>query len=414
MPDTRTISVLGSTGSIGTQVLDVAGRLGDRIRVKSLAAGANTALLAEQARQWKPEALVVADAAGVDALRAMPDLPALEILTGEQGMCQVASDPDVDTVVIGVQGFPGLAPTLAAASLGKDVAIASKEVLVVAGALVREAVQRGHGRLIPIDSEHSAIFQCLAGEPEGSVEALILTASGGPFARASAEQMASITPEMALNHPTWKMGRKITVDSATLMNKGLEILEAEALFGVSASQVEVVIHPKSIVHSLVRFRDGSVKAQLGLPDMRLPVQYALLYPERPDTGLPRLDLLACGPLEFHRPDGGKFPALGLAREAARVGGTMPATMSAADDIAVEAFLNAEIGFLDIIKVVEETMERSTNIQRPDLERIVDADKSARTLARQVVLELSRRRTPGFTDALAQQGCPAPEELSHLR
>ncbi|MEI6916062.1 MAG: 1-deoxy-D-xylulose-5-phosphate reductoisomerase [Armatimonadota bacterium] len=381
---TRTISVLGSTGSVGTQVLDVAERLGERIRVHSLAAGGNIELLAEQAAKWLPKYVIARDAAGVTALGQKIDRSVTEILLGEEGMCQAATDDAVDVVVVAVQGFPGLAPTIAAAEAGKDIAVASKEVLVVAGGLVRDAIRRGGVSMVPIDSEHSAIFQCLTGEPEGSVEALILTASGGPCKYATARQMADITPEMALNHPTWKMGRKITVDSATLMNKGLEILEAEALFGVKAQDVEVVIHPKSIVHSLVRFRDGSVKAQLGLPDMRLPIQYALLYPERPDTNLPRLDLLTCGPLEFIEPDFERFPALGIARAAGEAGGIMPAVMSAADDVAVESFLDGGLGFLEIIAVVEETMASANNEANPDLETIVEADRWARVRAADLI------------------------------
>ncbi len=386
--------MLGSTGSVGTQVLDVVERLGKRVRVRSLSGAGNIELLTEQTVRWQPRAVVTRDAEGAQILKARNrEFPNTQILVGEEGLCEAASDPETDTLVVAVQGFAGLRPTLAAAALGKNIAIASKEVLVVAGSLVRKAVQKGNARLIPIDSEHSAIFQCLIGEPEGSIEALILTASGGPFAQLTTEEMANITPAMALDHPTWKMGRKITVDSATLMNKGLEILEAEALFGVKASQVKVVVHPKSIVHSLVRLVDGSVKAQLGLPDMRLPIQYALLFPERMNTDLPRLDLLVSGPLEFFPPDAERFPALRLAREAADEGGVMPAVMSAADDVAVEAFLKEEIGFLDIVRVVEKTMTHFDNIRNPDLDCIVETDKRARAQATHIVEEGRRLFTP---------------------
>ncbi|BCW99602.1 MAG: 1-deoxy-D-xylulose 5-phosphate reductoisomerase [Armatimonadota bacterium] len=385
----RSISVLGSTGSIGTQVLDVVERLQGRVRVRSLAGGRNIELLAQQVRRFRPHFVVASDSEGAAALREHPACAGVEVLCGQEGMCRIASDPEVETVVVGVQGFAGLRPTIAAAEAGKQIAIASKEVLVAAKEPVRRAVREGGAKLIPVDSEHSAIFQCLTGEPEGSVERIILTASGGPFARASREQMASITPAMALAHPTWKMGQKVTIDSATLMNKGLEILEAEALFGVDPQNVDVVIHPRSIVHSLVRFKDGSVKAQLGVPDMRLPIQYALLYPERVDTALPQLDLLTCGPLEFHPPDEDRFPCLRLARVAARRGGTIPAVMSAADDVAVEAFLDGRIAFLDIPEIIEDVMARADNEPAEELETIIRADYRAREMAREAVEKHSR-------------------------
>jgi 1-deoxy-D-xylulose-5-phosphate reductoisomerase len=380
----RAISVLGSTGSVGTQVLDVVRRLQGRVRVHSLSGGSNIALLAEQAREFRPEMLVAGTEQGARELESRLTGSGARVLWGDQGLAQAASAEAVHTVVVAVQGFAGLAPTLAAARTGKSIGIASKEVLVAAGPIVREALNAGGAMMVPVDSEHSAIFQCLAGEPEGCIDRIILTASGGPFANATREEMAAITPERALDHPTWKMGRKITVDSATLMNKGLEILEAEALFGVEAARVDVVIHPKSIVHSLVRFGDGSVKAQLGLPDMRLPIQYALLYPERPDTGLPKLDLLTCGPLEFRAPDEDKFPCLRLARQAAAAGGTMPAIMCAADDVAVEAFLAGEIGFLKIADVVSEVMDSAEVGANPGLDAVVESDRWARERAAQCV------------------------------
>lgn len=376
----RAISVLGSTGSVGTQVLDVVRRLDGRARIHSLSGGSNIALLAQQAREFLPKVVVAGTEQGARELEARLTDSSARVLWGDQGLAEAASAEAVHTVVVAVQGFAGLAPTLAAARTGKNIGIASKEVLVAAGQIVREALKAGGAMMLPVDSEHSAIFQCLAGEPEGGIDRIILTASGGPFANATLEEMAAITPERALDHPTWKMGRKITVDSATLMNKGLEILEAEALFGVEAARVEVVIHPKSIVHSLVRFGDGSVKAQLGLPDMRLPIQYALLYPERPDTGLPKLDLLTCGPLEFRAPDEDRFPCLHLARQAATAGGTMPAIMCAADDIAVEAFLAGEIGFLKIADVVAEVMDSAEVRANPGLDTVVESDRWARERA----------------------------------
>lgn len=380
----RTICVLGSTGSIGTQVLDVAQRLDGRVRVHSLAAGSNIELLKQQIAQFHPKIVVTGPPEAADALRGSIHAEGVQVVSGIEGMRQAATADAVDTVVVAVQGFMGFLPTVDAARAGKDIAIASKEILVSAGPVVRQAVRDGGVRMIPIDSEHSALFQCLVGEPEGSIEALILTASGGPFKHLSRQEMAGITPAMALDHPTWKMGKKITVDSATLMNKGLEILEAEALFGIGHRQVEVVIHPKSIVHSLVRFTDGSIKAQIGLPDMRLPIQYALLYPERPDTGLPRLNLLGCGPLEFLPPDEDRFPCLRLARMAAEGGGTLPAAMGGADDVAVEAFLAEKIGFLEIAEVVEEVMQTIPLSHNLESESIIEADRKGRELAASII------------------------------
>ncbi len=314
----------------------------------------------------------------------MPECRGVRVLVGSEGMCEVAAAAEVDTVVVGVQGFAGLLPTLAAAERGKVIAIASKEVLVAAKDIVRRQCEaaltpRAHHASIP---PYSVPF----GEAE-DIRGADPPASGGR-SRKHSTQYGGYHAEMALDHPTWKMGRKVTVDSATLMNKGLEVLEAEALFGVGPGQVEVVIHPRSIVHSLVRFRDGSVKAQLGLPDMRLPIQYALLFPERPDTGLPKLDLLTCGPLEFVAPDEERFPCLRLAREAAAEGGVIPAVMSAADDIAVEAFLDRRISFLQIADVVEQVMQSAENMPVESLDAILSADARARESARRAVAERS--------------------------
>ena len=285
--------------------------------------------------------------------------------------------PEADRIVISVAGTPGLSPTLCAIEAGKDVALASKEVLVAAGHLVMEAAERRGVRILPIDSEHSAIFQCLNGEDRGAIEKIFLTASGGAFRDRPISELANVTAEQALAHPTWKMGKKVTVDSATLMNKGLEIIEAKWLFGVEADRIQVVIHPQSIVHSMVRFCDGSVIAQLGLPDMRLPIQYALLYPRRVDAHLPRLDILDAGALTFGEVDLDKFECLALAMEAARVGGTLCVVMNAADEVAVDLFLRGRIGFLDIARLVGETMKRHTSSPAPSLEEIYAADADAR-------------------------------------
>jgi 1-deoxy-D-xylulose-5-phosphate reductoisomerase len=301
------------------------------------------------------------------------------VVAGQEGWLRAATIEDADQVVVSVAGTPGLLPTLAAIDAGKEIALASKEVLVAAGEIVMtRAREKGVG-IVPIDSEHSAIFQCLNGEEAGKIDKILLTASGGAFRDMSAAAMSSVTAEQALAHPTWRMGKKITVDCATLINKGLEIIEAHWLFGVPADKVEVVIHPQSIVHSMVRFVDGSVIAQLGLPDMRLPIQYALLFPERVDTGLPRLDLLDAGSLTFARPDMERFPSLRLAYEAAAIGGTMPAVLNAADEIAVGLFLDGRIGFLDIIGLVERAMAAHESVKCPTLEDVLEADKWAREI-----------------------------------
>lgn len=370
------ISVLGSTGSIGRQVLDVAARLGERIEVVALAAHSSVELLAEQVRTWRPKLASIGDESKISLLRESAG-PETKVLGGCEGWLAAAEIAEADKVVVSVAGTPGLEPTLAAIDKGKEIALASKEVLVAAGQIVmRRAAERGV-RIVPIDSEHSAIFQCLNGENSSYIEWIWLTASGGPFAGVPQEELAKVTPERALAHPTWRMGKKITIDSATLMNKGLEIIEARWLFGVEPEQVQVVIHPQSIVHSMVRFLDGSVIAQLGLPDMRLPIQYALLYPKRIDTELPRLDIIQTKELTFSAPEEEKFPALRLAREAAMSGGTMPAVMNAADEVAVDLFLNRKIGFLDIASTVERVMNMHSNTRSESLAEVMAADAWAR-------------------------------------
>ncbi|PFG74717.1 1-deoxy-D-xylulose-5-phosphate reductoisomerase [Tepidiforma thermophila] len=376
------VAVLGSTGSIGRQALDVIARFPDRFAVAALAAGANADLLAEQVAALRPR-YVFAErvsprlqeaAAAVGALAERPEA--------------VAVAPDVDIVLVATAGAAGLLPTLAALRIGRPVAIANKEVLVMAGHLVREAMQAGGGELRPVDSEHSAIWQCLWGESPHAIRRIILTASGGAFRDFSRGQLAAVTPEQALDHPTWKMGRKITVDSATLMNKGMETIEAMWLFDVPMDAVDVVLHRESIVHSLVEFTDGSVKAQLGVPDMRLPIQLALSYPERmPEPPMPLLDLAAVGVLHFGRPDLDRFPCLRLAMEAGRIGGTAPAAMAAADEVAVERFLRREIGFLDIPRVIEHVLEQHEPLPSPSLDEVLAADAEARRLAAAVAPEV---------------------------
>lgn len=371
----RRVAILGSTGSIGRQALDVIAQLPEQFEVAALAAGNNADLLARQVAAFRPRyafsersSSALTDAANAVGARLLS--PA-----------EMAVAPDVDIVLVATAGAAGLLPTLAALRAGRPVAIANKEVLVMAGHLVREAQHQGGGQLRPVDSEHSAIWQCLWGEDPGSVRRIILTASGGAFRDLSRDELARVTPEQALDHPTWKMGRKITVDSATLMNKGMETIEAMWLFSVPMAAVEVILHRESIVHSLVEFSDGSVKAQLGVPDMRLPIQLALGYPARmPEPAVPLLDLAQIGALHFGAPDTERFPCLRLAMEAGRTGGTAPAAMAAADEVAVERFLSGEIGFLDIPRVVEAVLERHDPIPAPSLDEVLAADAEARRLA----------------------------------
>ncbi len=378
MSNRRRIAVLGSTGSIGRQALDVIRQLPDRFEVVALAAGRNAGLLAEQVGEFRPryvaaesKSAVLSDAAAAVGASFVPPE-------------EMAVAAEVDIPLVGTAGAAGLMPTLRALEAGRPVAIANKEVLVMAGHLVRRAMERGGGDLRPVDSEHSAIWQCLWGEEGHAIRRILLTASGGAFRDYGRRQLATVTAEQALNHPTWKMGAKITVDSATLMNKGMETIEAMWLFDVPMEKVDVVLHRESIVHSLVEFSDGSVKAQLGVPDMRLPIQLALAYPERmPVSPMPALDLAAVGTLNFGRPDMDRFPCLRLAMEAGRLGETFPAAMAAADEVAVERFIAGEIGFLDIPTVIEAVMGEHRPVADPDLEAILEADARARAQARAV-------------------------------
>lgn len=375
------ISVLGSTGSIGTQVLDVVRRLGpERARVVGLGAQSNVDALIAQALEFRPLAVCIGDESLRDRLAGALNGTGAQLFYGASGFDELATLPEADRIVVSVAGTPGLSPTLRALECGKDVALASKEVLVAAGHLVMDAARRSGSALLPIDSEHSAIFQCLNGEDPKSIERILLTASGGAFRNTPKEQMDRVTARQALAHPTWRMGRKVTVDSATLMNKGLEIIEARWLFDVGADRIEVVIHPQSIVHSMVRFADGSVIAQMGLPDMRLPIQYALLYPERANSGLPRFDPREVGALTFESVDLDRFECLALAMEAAVIGGTMSVVMNAADEVAVEMFLADRIGFLDIPRIVREVMARHTPSASPSLDEIYAVDAEARRAA----------------------------------
>lgn len=373
----KTLVVLGSTGSIGTQALEVVEWLGGGIKVAGLAAGGNIDLLEKQVRRHQPRVVAVAHEGAARTFRErVRDLP-VDVLSGEDAAAQVAAYPEADLVLSAVVGIAGFVPTLAAVRAGKTVALANKETLVAAGKIVTEEARRRGTPILPVDSEHSAIFQCLQGHDMSGVERLILTASGGPFRTLTLDELRLVRPEEALRHPNWAMGAKITVDSATLMNKALEVIEARWLFGIAPDKIDIVVHPQSIVHSMVEFLDGSVLAQLGVPDMRLPIQYALTYPSRVRGHAPRLDPKELGALTFEPPDTRRFPAVRLGHEALRVGGTMPCVLSAANEEAVKLFLARRIGFCDIAAAVEDAMAGHDPVETPDPEDILAADRWAR-------------------------------------
>lgn len=377
----KRLVILGSTGSIGTQALDIARRLPGRFQIVGLAANNNAELLAQQANEFGVPFVSIGRESARAALISRLDTNArnTQVATGVEGMCALSTLPEADLVVVAVAGAIGIAPTHAALQAGKNIALASKEVLVAAGEPTMALAKAKGAAILPIDSEHSAIFQCLQGAPEKSIERILLTASGGPFRTVPKEALAEVTPEQALKHPTWNMGGLVTINSATLMNKALEIIEAKWLFDVPVEDVEVVVHPQSIIHSMVRYRDGSTIAQLGLPDMRLPIQYALVYPERVDTQLPRMELSAYANLTFEAPDEEKFPSLGLARHAVARGGTLPAVMNAANEAAVALFLDRKIAYPEVMRRVEQTMSQHT-LSPPTIENILEADAWARRQA----------------------------------
>ena len=380
----QNLAILGSTGSIGTQTLDVVAANPDLFAVYAITANNNVDLLIKQARTFHPEAVVVANEAHYNTLReALTDLP-IKVFAGSDAVAQVAALPSVDTVVTAMVGYAGLKPTIEAVKAGKRIALANKETLVVAGELVTRLVQQHHAAILPVDSEHGAIFQCLVGENADEVEKIILTASGGPFRNKSCEELASVTAKDALRHPTWQMGAKITIDSASLMNKGFEVIEAKWLFGLRPEQIDVVIHPQSIIHSMVQYRDGSIKAQLGVPDMRLPIEYALTFPQRRQTNFERLDFTKCSQLTFEQPDPTRFRNLALAFEAMRRGGNMPCALNAANEIAVDAFLHERIGFLQMSNLIETVLERTTFIATPSYNDYVACDTETRQLARALI------------------------------
>ena len=384
----RNLAILGSTGSIGQSALSVVDGHASRLRVVALAAGDNADLLATQVRRYRPQTVAMATADAMDRLRvACGTGEPMTLAVGAEGLVAVATHPEADIVICASTGTAALEAVLAAIEAGKTIALANKEVLVTAGAIVTEAARRNGVAILPIDSEHNAIHQCLHGRSRDEIRRLILTASGGPFRRLTSEELGRVGPDEALRHPTWRMGRKITIDSATLMNKGLEVIEAHWLFGVSADQIDVVIHPQSIVHSLVELNDGSVIAQLGVTDMRLPIQYACSYPERWDAALPPLDLTRAGPLEFHAPAHDRFPCLNLAYRALRTGGTLPVVLNAANEVAVEAFLDGKLGFGSIPTVIERTMTAHAVESVSTLQTVRRVDGWARASARQLAGEL---------------------------
>ena len=376
----KRISILGSTGSVGTSTLEVIARHPARFQVVGLAAGRNLERLEAQIRQFQPEIVSVADAAGAAELRRLIGGSKPEIVYGTEGAIGVATAPGVDLVVSAFVGALGLLPTLRAVESGHDIALANKEVLVMAGELVTRAARASGARLLPVDSEHSALFQCLLAGRREEVRRLILTASGGPFRDLPRDRLEAVTVAEALRHPTWNMGPKITIDSATLMNKGFEVLEAHWLFGVPPEAVEVVIHPQSIVHSLVEYRDGSVMAQLGIPDMKLPILYALTYPERLETHTPPLDLTKVGTLEFSPPDRDKFPCLDLAYRAAQAGASLPTALNAANEVAVAAFLDGRIRFTAIARIIAEVLDAHRLQPIESIDSILEVDAASRRAA----------------------------------
>jgi 1-deoxy-D-xylulose-5-phosphate reductoisomerase len=384
----KNLAILGSTGSIGRNALSVVDANGSRLRVVALAAGDNAVLLAEQVRRYRPEVAAMATAEGVDRLRvALEGGGPAQIGAGAEGLIAVATQPSVDIVICASSGTAALEAVLAAIAAGKTIALANKEVMVMAGALVTRAAAAAGVAILPIDSEHNAIHQCLHGRAPSEVKRLILTASGGPFRGLAREAIARVTPQQALRHPTWQMGRKITIDSATMMNKGLEVIEARWLFDVPASRIDVLIHPQSIVHSMVELSDGSVIAQMGVTDMRLPIQYACSYPDRWEASLPSLDLTQVGRLEFLPPDPERFPCLALAYRAAGSADTLPVVLNAANEVAVDAFLAGRLGFLSIPRVIEETMNAHEDEPVSALEVVRRVDTWARAHAAHIAREL---------------------------
>lgn len=372
---TKRIAILGSTGSIGTQALNVIRRHRDHFAVEVLCAGSNADLLVQQALEFDPNAVAIADEGKYAQVSEALQPRGIKVYAGEGAIADLMEMETIDLVLAAIVGFAGLRPTLRAIEHGKPIALANKETMVVAGSIVTAAALRHRVPILPVDSEHSAIFQCLIGE--GAIDKILLTASGGPFRGRTREQLEGVTLEQALHHPNWKMGRKVTIDSASLMNKGLEVIEAKWLFGVDAEDIEVVVHPQSVVHSMVQFCDGSIKAQLGIPTMETPIQFAFSYPERIESHLPRLDFGQYPTLTFEKPDRATFRCLDLAYQAIGRGGNMPCVMNAANEVAVQQFIDGKIRFLDIADRIEEAMQRAPFVANPTLDDLFQTDKNIR-------------------------------------
>ncbi|MDX8385452.1 MAG: 1-deoxy-D-xylulose-5-phosphate reductoisomerase [Gallionella sp.] len=392
----QNITVLGSTGSIGTSTLDVVARHPDKFKIVALTANSQVELMFEQCRQYQPEYAVLVDETEATKLRSLASDAGLsvEVLAGQEALEQVAILPEVDAVMAAIVGAAGLRPTLAAARAGKKILLANKETLVLAGNVFMDEVHKSGSVLLPIDSEHNAIFQALPRGYDGNltgngIRRILLTASGGPFRSTPLNELHSVTPEQACAHPNWVMGRKISVDSATMMNKGLEVIEAHWLFNASADDIQVVVHPQSVIHSLVEYVDGSVLAQLGNPDMRTPIAYGLAYPERIDSGVEPLDLFKVATMNFVEPDFERFPCLGLAYQALRTAGTAPAVLNAANEVVVAAFLDKKVAFLDIPRIISETLESIPVNEVNDLEDVIEADLAARRVAQQRIEHLGK-------------------------
>lgn len=373
------VAILGSTGSIGTQALEVIRAYPDKFDLQVITAQSNAKLLIEQARKFQPNAVVIADESKYQEVKEALFSEDIHVYAGNKALCQVVEFHEVNVVLTALVGYAGLKPTLAAIDAGKDIALANKETLVVAGELVTARARAKGINIYPVDSEHSAIFQCLVGEFHNPVEKIYLTASGGPFRGWKAETLKSVTPAQALKHPNWSMGAKITIDSASMMNKGLEVIEAKWLFGLKNEQIDVIVHPQSVVHSLVQFQDGSLKAQMGLPDMRLPIQFALTYPERFKTDFPRFNFLDYPQLTFEKADPDTFRNLKLAYDALEKGGTAACALNAANEISVQLFLEEKIGFLDIARINEQVMLQTPFIAAPGYEDYVETDRIARVI-----------------------------------
>jgi 1-deoxy-D-xylulose-5-phosphate reductoisomerase len=380
----KQIAILGSTGSIGTQALEVISENDSLFEVYALTANNNIDLLIEQARKYKPEMVAIANEVHYQKLKSeLADLP-IKVFAGDDSIAQLAEMQPIDIVLTAMVGYSGLRPTMSAIKAGKKIALANKETLVVAGELICDLAQQSNSAILPVDSEHSAIFQCLAGEGNNPIEKLILTASGGPFRTKSLHELEHVTSAQALKHPNWDMGAKITIDSASLMNKGFEIIEAKWLFGVTPDQIEVVVHPQSIIHSMVQFADGSIKAQLGMPDMKLPIQYAMTYPDRLKTNFPRFDFNLCNQFTFEKPDLERFRNLGFAYYAMDKGGNMPCILNAANEIVVAEFLKDKIGFLQMSDIIEDVLAKADFVAKPTYEDYVKTDALVRLLTKELI------------------------------